>query len=864
MNPKKEFYINYNELRKKTEYLLQQTEDHDFIVHEEKNIQKLIEQLEISYTELNLQNDILKETQTQLELSHKYYNHLFQYAPIGYMIMNTKGEITNINLSAAKTLGLDAQMLEGKHFQSFITVDQLDIFDQCIQKIRTKGTPQSCDILINVTSNKEIWVRLFLRLQNADDFQIEEIFCAMMDISYEKQMNISLEQKVKERTKEAEEARLRAEALSKAKDEFLASMSHEIRTPMNGIMGMGQMLLETHLTSQQREYAKTIVGSSEVLMSIINDILDLSKIEAGKLELSSTPFDIRTVIDNTVKVISPKIYEKLLEFAAIFHSDIPPMVFGDPIRLNQILLNLLGNAIKFTDTGEIVLKTSLQAFQKDTVVIRFEIRDTGIGIPEHQKHNLFEPFAQISDSILHKASGTGLGLSISKKIIQKIGGDIGFDSEYQKGSTFWVTMPLKRQKKQAHTDYNKKMDNPRILIIEPYDKRRIVLREYFMSLRLSMDETNSGKTGCSMLEEAARNKRPYQLCFVDPYIPVEDPLMFWQFIENSTILSSTQMIAIVSPLESHAAFSGLFYDQLTKPITWTGLCRVFNNYMEETFESSHPKFDSTSESPQNHEYHILVVEDDIANQIIIGNVLKQEGYRVSLVENGKEAILFLQKSKCHLIIMDLLMPELNGIDTTKIIRNPSSDIFDAQIPIIAMTANVMQIHKQLCLEAGMNDFLSKPVHLKQIRKTIKKWLSPIKKNTDSIQTTDFQGKLFDIDKMRNRLENNQELLKSTIDLFIKIIPDLYKKLKDAVDIGDVQAIEIRAHTIKGNAINISSEPLANISKQIEFEAKKGNIERIQSLMPSLDVMIKRVIQKISKIKPLNNKISQKKCHRILQ
>ncbi|MBF0452613.1 MAG: response regulator [Candidatus Magnetomorum sp.] len=850
VNKKIEFYQKYSELRKKAEVLRSQSDPSDYqhLFHIEKDIQKLIEQLEISYTELDLQNEVLKETQNQLELSREYYNELFQYAPIGYMTLNTSGVINNINLNAAKILGMEIDQLKGTLFQSFIPVNTFINYDKCLQRLLSQRYPQSCELLINVNLETKVWVRLHFWLHDINHQLEKEIFCAIMDISHEKEINIHLEKKVKERTQALVEARKRAEDLSKTKDNFLANMSHEIRTPMNGIIGMAQMLLNTELTALQKEYAKTLIGSSETLMVIINDILDLSKIEADKLELASVPFDLRTVIDNVVRVLSPRIYEKMLEFAAIFSSKIPPHLYGDPVRVNQILLNLLSNAIKFTETGEITLKTTLKKLQEDTVVIQFEITDTGIGIPDHKKEMLFKPFSQINDSMLKKSAGTGLGLTISKKIAQRMGGDIRFKSVDQKGSIFWLTLTFHRQKRIEIHPYKKKIENIRILVIDPYAFRREVFREYLTVLGLSMDETDSGEIGCLMLEQAVTDQNPYDFCFVDPYIAVDESSLFWQFLENSTLKKSTHMIAIISPLESHAVFSGLFYDQLSRPITWTGLCRIFDDFLYN--KTLDPSAQTDLSPPQKHLHQqksILVVEDDIVNQQIIVSVLNQEGYHVVEVENGKKAIEYLKNNRCDLIIMDLLMPEMNGIDATRMIRDPSAEVYDAHIPIIAMTANAMQIHQQHCLNAGMNEFLSKPVNFELARETVKKWLFSENNTAKQKYTLNHaKEKLFDMEAMTRRMEDNHPLIQATIDLFIQNIPSIFEKLKHAIELGDVHAIKIRAHTIKGNGINISSEPLADIARDIETAARKGDIERVQSYIPSLEIMIKRIVQKISR------------------
>jgi len=843
MNDRIEFYKKYNELRKKAEDLINQSDPKECL-NVEKDMQKLIEQLEISYTELDLQNEVLKETQDELELSRKYYNELFQYAPIGYMTLNIKGYILNINLSAARIMHMDKDKLKKKRFQSFIPVQNFIVYDQCLKKLLLHKEQQSCEVQLITGINTQIWVRLNLWLNDINADRDKEIFCSILDITNEKLNNMRLEQKVKERTYELLEAKKKAEELSKIKDQFLANMSHEIRTPMNGIFGMAKILLETELTASQKEYAKTIVGSSEALMVIINDILDLSKIEAGKLELANETFDLRFVIDNVIKILSTRMYEKNLEFASIFSSAVPPCLNGDPVRVKQILLNLLSNAIKFTDFGEIVLNTSVEKIADNSVYIRFEITDTGSGISEDKKELLFKPFSQIDDSMLKKTSGTGLGLTISKKIAQLMGGDIGFQSTFNKGSTFWATLAFTPQKKRSCHQYDLDLKDCRILFVEPYENRRKVLREFLKILNIQMEEADTGKKGQRMLEQAALDKNPFYLCIVDPFLVIDDSMLFWQYLENSPPIS-TRMIALLSPLDTKSVFLELFSGQITKPITYTGIYQLLFDLSSQVQPEIAELSEDVDKNVQNPlPKHVLVVDDDPTNQQIIGTILEKENLNVSTVNNGIKAIDFLKQHSCDLIFMDLLMPEKDGVETTKEIRNPLSDVYQPRLPIIAMSANAMQAHKKLCLEAGMDDFLSKPINFEKLTDVLKKWLLVKQNEANDLQSNDQQTlpeKLFDLQLMKEYMKNDMSLVQKTIEQFKNNAPIVLEKLKEAVEMGDIFAIDIRAHTIKGNAKSIFSKPLIKIAEQIEMASKKCDLNRIESLIPFLEKQINMIL-----------------------
>jgi len=843
------------ELREKATCLSSET-NQNHLQNIETDNEKLIEALDIAYMELELQNQVLQETQLKFEKSRHLYHELFNCSPIGYMILDMHGIIKEVNVNAARIFGLEINQLQGLRLHMFIPVNDFVIFDKCIQKLFAENIPQSCDVHLKVEKYK--WVRLRFCLHDKHSKTKKTILCSIVDISNEKEAekilkenNLQLEKQVMERTRDLIKAREKAEKLSKTKDQFLANMSHEIRTPMNGIVGMAQMLQQTELTSQQSEFVQTILGSSESLMTIINDILDLSKVEAGKITLASEPLNIRKVIDNVIAVLATSVYEKQLEFASIISSKIPMFLYGDSVRIGQILMNLLGNAIKYTNSGEIVLHVTLEEKTASDVTIRIEISDTGIGIPDSQKHMLFEPFSQLNDNMLKKTIGTGLGLTISKRISQMMGGDIHFESIYTKGSTFWVTLHLNICEDQKCQVPTKKLKKYRILLIEPYHHRRKVFRENLTLLDMYFDETSSAINGQMMLTEAMKKNQSYDYCFVNPYLQFDKEMLFWQWLEKQSNLKSTKMIAIVSPLERTSLFSDLFSDQITKPITWTSLCRFFERKEIKKQESkSLPTQDSSKIAHANKS--ILIVEDDAVNQNVLKSILEKENYQVMQAYDGQQAIDLLKNTYCDLIFMDLLMPNLNGIDTTKMIRDKKTKVLNHDIPIIAMTANAMKIHEKSCLEAGMKDFLTKPVKLKEIIETVNKWLSP-DENQENIANIGNMDKslsvhhpLYNKNEMIHRLNGNMHFVEQTVDAFIKNAPLLIENLKQAIDIGDVMAMEIRAHTIKGNAINIGATSLKEMAIEMEKAARKGQIDKAASLVTSISQLVHRICQHLKK------------------
>ncbi|MDR3416267.1 MAG: response regulator [Nevskia sp.] len=667
-----------------------------------------------------------------------------------------------------------------------------------------------------------------------------------------------LEQQVSVRTSELEKAKDAAEAASRAKTEFLAAMSHEIRTPMNGVLGMTEILLATSTEERHRRLAQSIKQSGAHLVGLINNILDFSKIEASRLELETLRFDLVELLEDTTCVFAQQAQAKRIELLCDIPPGCPHHVLGDPGRLRQVLTNLIGNALKFTHHGEVIVRV---AVAEDTQLIRFEVKDTGIGVPESSQARIFDSFTQADGSTTRKYGGTGLGLAICKRLVRMMGGAIGVDSSAGHGATFWFTVRLK--KAGAAAAEPAPLRGLRVLVVESNASGRAILEGQLQGWGAAASSVAYGRELVRAAREAAQAGAPFEVVMLDAELEDADGTAVLQAIEREPALEAARLV-LLSPIAKAGADirGGRMTWSLAKPVRQAELLKCLALAAAGQPDAADSLARARSADPASSQVaakplagrRVLLAEDNRVNQEVAIEMLTLLGADTRLAVDGLEAVESLEQLRCDLVLMDCQMPKMDGYEATVSIRRREQERGLPRVPIIALTANAVIGDREACIAAGMDDYLSKPFSLSDLLEAVARWLPgvtagppPVSQATPSKQQPAREPiNRNTLDSMRRlQSQSGSNLMMRVVSAYMDDAPRRLKALQDAVEAGDARGLQKSAHAWKSSSMNVGADQLAALLKKLEQAGREGSCAGAAELVAAAAAEFDRVTLALS-------------------
>jgi two-component system, sensor histidine kinase and response regulator len=779
-----------------------------------------------------IEHDVIRQKQ--------YFETLVSNSPVAIVVLDNDSKIVSCNPAFEKLFGYSGEEAVGTNIDLLVTTQ--DSYTEALQY-----TQQAMTGLVHGTGKRRTKTGTMVDV---------EIFGVPVTQDGQKIGALAIYHDISELVS----ARQEAEEANRAKSDFLANMSHEIRTPMNGVIGMLELALDTPLTNEQRDYLQISMQSAEALLALINDILDFSKIEARKLELEKIDFSLRTLIEDMSYTLAPRAQDKGLELACLIHPELKSGLQGDPGRLRQILINLVGNAIKFTHQGEIVIRAEPVRETDTEATIHFSVQDTGIGIPDDRIKSVFERFTQVDGSTTRKYGGSGLGLTICKQLVEAMGGEIGVESTLGVGSIFWFNIPFEKQPEQNNKTTKLSLEpvslkGIRVLGVDDNATNRTILIRTMEGFGCRVETAATGAKAIEFLQNAERAGDPFRVVLLDMQMPGMDGEQTTRAIRSDPILKEVRIIVLTSiGLRGDAAHmealgcSGYLLKPIRQQLLYDALVAILGTKEKAPVLVTRHLLSEIKRSDKR----ILVAEDNAINQKLAVILLGKAGYPTDVVENGIQAIEKVKSGQYYAVLMDVQMPEMDGFDATRHIREWEADRL--HIPIIAMTAHAMKGDRERYLEAGMDDYVSKPLDIKIVLSVLDRWLkSPEKEETQQISAREVPPaepssivtlaqnltpltaeKPMDIDRALERFGGDRSFLIEMTREFINGLPARISELKGALEAGNADTLFRSAHNLKGVSANFSADPLTKLAAELETLGRQGNLSTAPGLLAKLE------------------------------